>query len=63
MNGIGMIGAALLSVAVSVLPLAVSRTDWILIAIALPFAIVGVLALADDLLLGERITKWLLGIK
>jgi len=63
MNGVGLIGAALLSIGASLLPLSVSKADWLLTAAALPFAIVGVLGLIDDLLLHEKIIKAILGIK
>jgi hypothetical protein len=53
---------ALLSVGTLLLPLGIARADPVLSVVAMPFAVVGGLGLADDLLFNERITKKLLGL-
>jgi len=62
-NEWGLLGAALLSVGIAVLPFAITKGEWPLIGLSLPFAIVGTIALVDDLFLNERIIKRLLDIK
>lgn len=62
MNGVGLMSLALLSVGTLLLPLGIARADPVLSVVAMPFAVVGGLGLADDLLFNERITKKLLGL-
>jgi len=63
LNGIGLIASALLTVAVSVLPLGVLKKDWVMFWVAFPFAVLGGVGLADDLLNHDRLAKKLLGIE
>jgi hypothetical protein len=54
---------ALLGVGVQMLLLAIVGAGMVLGGVGMPFVVVGVLGLADDLLFKERITKKLLGLK
>jgi len=62
-NGIGLMGLALLTVGITLLASSITKSDSILVFLSLPFSAIGVLGLVDDLALQERITKKLLGIK
>jgi hypothetical protein len=63
MNGIGLMSLALIGVGVQTLLVAITGASIALGGFAMPFLVVGVLGLADDLLFEERITKKLLGLK
>jgi hypothetical protein len=61
-NGIGLMSIALLSVG-SLLLMGFATGNLLLVALALPFFVAGTVGLLDDLVLEERLTKKLLGLK
>ena len=62
-NGIGLMGLAVFALGFTMFTLGIHRNDLILILASLPFSAVGVVALFDDLLYNEKITKRLLGLE
>jgi hypothetical protein len=61
-NGIGLMSIALLSVG-SLLLMGFATGNLLLVGLALPFFVAGTVGLLDDLVLEERLTKKLLGLK
>jgi hypothetical protein len=62
-NGIGLISLSALIVAIQLLAVGIATGNILSIAIGVPFAVVGLLGLTDDIVLNERITKKLLGLE